>query len=200
MKAESCPDYVQAEWNHFLGKSIFFSPLDKETQKILHDMPSLSSAHIQKKLPHDLEITFDTQNPIYTIQTSPQQFFFVDESGTIVDSTATISGQVLPNIFISPQTLPLELHQQLSPHIHQHLFALTEFLLTHPLQYTSITLTSLNDLEILLPDGRTAQLRVETAENDAQKLWYVLQSVDFGSFHQPVHQIDVRFKYPVLKT
>lgn len=193
-----CPDYLEAEWQKSMHKSIFLTDAAGEGQKILSYLPSFSKVETKKILPNTLEVSFDALPPVYQLQQNQNQFWTVDEAGMIIDGQASASGQLV--IHAETANLPdLRIHQKLDTKLHQHLWAMATFLQQHPMDYQTIVLDNINELHIQLPDGKRAQLRVDDAEVAIQKLAYVLSSVDFTSFHQQIVIIDLRFKYPILR-
>src|SRR5258708_7189200 len=114
-----CPDYIQAEWQKSAHKSIFFTDVQSQGQRILSLMPSLSAVHIKKILPDSIEIQFSAAQPSYQLQNGTQ-FFTVDTTGIIVDEAATAS--TLPIIHVNQTQFPeFQLHQKLDDTLHQHL-------------------------------------------------------------------------------
>jgi|GEM_PF-2547309 len=195
---QSCPPDIQKNWNSLQGKSLFFADTNRVTQLILKENPSLSHPQFQKKITGEINVEFKQLSAAYQLHQN-DQFYSIDPLGNCIQVTSIKMS--LPVIDVAANVLQnLGVHQRLDSSTHTHFLAMITFLEEHPFPYTKIVLDTPSDIHIELSDGKIAQLRTDQAEIDVQKLGYVLANVDFAHLKQSIKSIDVRFKYPILKS
>lgn len=194
-----CPDYVQAELNKNIGMPIFFVTISQQLHKISGYLPSLHQFQFRQNLPNEMSVNFTSASPKYAVKlNSGSDLFIIDETGTVIDQVSQTS---LPVMSIPDELYPaLSLRSTLDSKLNIQLQSMFTELEKHQLSPTKITLLSGDELELELPDQKVAQLRVTNLAQEVDKLAYVMANVNFSSIKQPVKRIDVRFRYPILKT
>lgn len=198
VEANPCPDFVQAELEKTHGQSIFFTDFTKVAEGITAKAPFLQDFEITTQLPHTLALKFVPAQEKYALELSPQEQAVIDESGVVV----RIGQQVqLPVIHVSEDfRSQLQIRSQLNPTLHHQLQEMVAQLQQHSFVYQEISLLSDQKIEVSLQDGRKALLTVDQAPAQIMTLAYILKNVNFQALKQPVSIIDLRFKYPILKS
>lgn len=194
----SCPDDIQAELNKELGESVFSSAVSKRAQKITMLVPSLHSFSVTLQFPDTATVTFVPAPTVYFLHDLNHSYLAVDESGTVVGEDPHPQ---LPVIEVTPEFYAtLQIRARLDLNLHQELSSCLQTLSDQKLQFASLNLVSADELQVDLSNGKQAEVLPAQCEDEVPKLAYILKSVDFTSIKQPVRVIELRFKYPVLKT
>lgn len=194
----ACSDQVLAEWQKQVGHSLFFTDWESVNQKIQRKDPTLSNVEIHKTLPDQLNITYSRVQEAYGMHVDNQPVLMVNQAGVIVEST--------PQTKLFVVDVPAQYYAALSisapiePNLHAHILELQQQIKKQSLDYKKITITSNQEVDILLPNGQTAQLSMDQLNAGVIKLAYLLKNLDFTTLKQPTTIIDLRFKYPILKS
>ncbi len=198
-KEDACPDYVQAELNKNIGKSIFFVDMSQQLNKMSSYIPSLHQFQFRQKLPNEMSVNFISASPKYVVKLSnSENLFVIDETGTVIDQVEQTS---LPIITLPAELYPsLTLRATIDSQLNSNLLSMFIELEKHQIALNKITLLNKDELQLELSDQKVAQLSVSNLALQVDKLAYVLANINFSSIKQPVKQIDLRFRYPVLKT
>ena len=195
---QPCPSYLTAEWQKFKGKSIFFSDIDSEGQRIVTLAPSLTNFSYQKKLPNQLHVHFTAAAPVYALEIHPQQFLEVDSQGMI--NTIVSTPSALPIVLVAPNALPpLDLHQTIDSQLNMHLQSMWNFLAQNPQPITQITIDSPTALHFDLDTHQQVLLDINTIETELSKLPIVITTMKNMKMKDTIKTIDLRFEHPVLK-
>ncbi len=196
---DECPDYIQAELNKNIGKSFFQVDLAKQLQKMSTYQPSLHQYQFKQQLPDTLQVKFTMANEAYAVRSATSDTkLIVDETGTVINQSQNTT---LPTIEIPDQLFQsLAVRSTIQTEIHQGLVSLTTELLNKHISVKKITLTSAEEITLELDDQKVAQLSIRDAALAVDKLSYILENMSAKAVKQPIKSIDLRFKYPVLKT
>ncbi len=196
---ENCPDYLQAELNKDLGKSLFQVDIDAQLQKISRYQPSLHRYQFKQQLPDTIVVNFLPASELYAVKAATQEnLYLVDETGTVINQT---NQSTLPIIQIPDEMYQsLNLRSNLDPDIHQALSSMISQIETKHLQVQKISLINNDEIALELPDQKVAQLSVQGVAAQVDKLAYIVENINVKMVKQPIKTIDLRFKYPVLKT
>jgi len=194
-----CPDYLQAELNKNKGKSLFQQDFVQQLELISTYQPSLYQYTFHQQLPDSLRVRFISAKQIYAIRTiSVGKVFIVDETGVIID---LVDQSQLPTIELPPQIYQgLTLGSRLDSNFHIAFFSMLTQIQAKQIQIAKISLINSEEITLVLNDGKTAQLSVKNAAAEVNKLAYFLENTNSKSINQPIKIIDLRFKYPVIKT
>ena len=193
----TCPDFVQAELEKQLGSSLFFTRFDLVADRVAVHQIGWEPAGVKKDLNGIVTFTFAQPSAIYALKDSFSSTFLVSAEGLVADEA---SASALPQLQLQDSnTLHLALGSKLSAEMHQEFSSLFASLTNLNIPYRSIVLDNDQNLHLQLNDGKQILLSLEKAPEELAKLKYLLAhqeqlkpKVDFG-------QVDLRFKYPVLK-
>jgi hypothetical protein len=193
-----CPDYVQAELKREQGASVLSRSLYERTQKISTLLPSLHQFKVDVQLPNAATVTFTPAQAVYLLHRSDHPYLTVDESGTIVGEE---TGSPLPVFDVQSDFYDnLHLRDRLDQETHHQLLILLSSLSSQHIEYQHLEIISEEEIEVTLADQKKVQLLTKQVGPEVDKLGYLLKFVDMTKIKQPVRIIDLRFKYPILKT
>lgn len=193
----ACPDYVQAELEKNIGKSIFFTPYEQVIAVVIKREPSLQMGQMTKNLEGEVTFHFEYSQAVYALKNQHSPLFLVSMDGLILNTSEQTN---LPQLVLDDESIPLGQGVQLSQGLATQLKTLFTQLKNLAIPYTALTLSKNGELEIQLPDGKRAVVLLEEAPEKLPQLQYLLQHQDQLQTKEPFHLIDLRFKYPVLKT
>ncbi len=193
-----CPDYVVAELESYKGKSIFFTDFYQIGQQITEYAPFLQSFQIKKKLPQEVQIEFIPSVEKYILQEKAGLLWVVDEAGYIISQAASQSGLPVIN---QQQTFlpPMQLRGRINSSLHSNLIELIENIDRDSLKGSRVNLVSENEVELTLPESRTAILNLNEVLISLEKLRFLLNSFDFQELKEPITIIDLRYQHIVLR-
>jgi hypothetical protein len=194
----ACPDYIQAEFNSYKGKSIFFTDFWKAGQQISQFAPSFQLSAVNKRMPNTVEIVFTSAKPVYQLLMKNNQLWIVDEVGTIIADQAdpqlpTISSQL-------GDDFSLQINERLPTELHQGILSLLDGLAKHRIEYAKLSLTSGNEISIELTDGKKVLILISDVPLAMEKLNFLLNDFNFATIKEPIKVVDLRFQHPVLRS
>lgn len=196
---QACPDFLQAELQKNIGKPIFLTNFSGQLQRIATVMPSFHRASYEQQLPDTVLVHFLTAQPQYAVKSQTgNSVFIVDDTGTLIDQASQTN---LPVLILPESMSPLlELRAQLPSSLHQANQILFAGLQQHGLKVSAVTALSSTELTMLLPNQVLAHLSTEHLSQQLNKLAYILSSNNLTTIKAPIKEIDLRFRYPVIKT
>jgi cell division septal protein FtsQ len=193
-----CPENIRQTLAQLNNSSIFFTRFDKITETVSQLDHSFQLISIEKKLPNSVKFIFHQVPELYGVQEEGKAVLLVNNSGNITRSSDTTE---LDIVKVPSQIYDqLKVGQPIEAQFHQNTVELLDLLKLQSISYTSLSFLSKDDVELILKDGKKVELTSSEVSSEVPKLGYVLKSVDFSSFKEPIKTIDVRFKYPVLKS
>lgn len=198
-QSQPCQDFVQAELDKNIGQPIFTVNMSEQLKRISSYVPSLHQYQFKQQLPNEMKVNFTSASPKYAIKiASLNDLLIIDETGTVIDQQAQTS---LPTIQLQEaQYQGLALRATLDPKVNMAFLHLMDGIKKHQFQVKQIVLVNNSELRLELADQKVAQLTIENVAQEVDKLAYILANVNFSTIKQPVKEIDLRFRYPVLKT
>jgi cell division septal protein FtsQ len=193
----TCPDYVEAELNKLQGKFIFSDEVSSQVERIRTYMPSLHEYQILRQLPDKIEVSFSSSAMSYLLTDGQKTTWVVDESGTIIDQQSV---EKIPTVLITSEfAQSLQLRSQVDENVHNSILVVLQKVSEYGIDVQSMNMDAQDEVKLTLADGKIVLLPMDQIEVALEKLRLVLRGVDFEHLRQPVHVIDVRFKYPILK-
>lgn len=204
--SDVCPDYIQAELEKSSGIFLFSPKLTERAHKIITHVPSLKNVHVTRQLPHSLIVQYQKALPLYILRsdnstTTPR--FIVDESGMVVSllQPEQPETQSLPEI-VFPEAYFATLNEKsmIDGQLHQAVNEVLTQLKEEGISPTKMQVISQEEIRLEFADGKSAQLPTSNSTEAVMKLGVILRSLDKLSLKEPIRLIDLRFKYPILKT
>lgn len=194
---DSCTDEMQSQLDSLKGKSLFLTNFEEAIPQSISDETTLYVSH-QKLLPTTLVVSLQKEDPAYLL-TSNDTVLTVFASGVAqqmpaIDKSTHHSIEVsFPlETIISEGKVDTEKHQILS----EFAFSLykTQFDLQNSKWIDSQT------IQLDLPSGIRVLLPFEEAPQKVEALEAIVASTEIETITEPITEIDLRYKYPVLRT
>lgn len=197
-----CPDFVQAEVQKMQGISIF-----GEWRKIPERIPILLPSYQLTKTdifwPNSLVVQYQTLPVSYGVQFQDAPVLFIDQLGVVTEAPAESEKAQLKIAQVAESIYgPLQLRTSLPKNLHTALS-----LLFHHQQLESqklqISVVSLNEIRVGVASGRVYIVAADQIGKDISQLLYLEKALDQQNLPAAAanpKEIDLRFKYPVLRT
>jgi hypothetical protein len=201
----SCPTFIQAELDELKGTSVFKSTYLEKIIKINHVLPSFAQPQVRRVLPHTLQVHFQRLPEVYrlssTLLSDGGSSSVVDQAG-IVTQVVTASEAGALTTVLAPKSFldPLQVNTQVDLKIHQALLEIFAAQHLYNFSYGSIEVKTADEVHITLTNHKLVIVPTAETASALEKLSQVLKTVDFTRLPESITVIDVRFKYPVLKT
>jgi|GEM_PF-3216926 len=195
---DACPVDLTNEWQKQTNKSIFFTDFTKLNQQLLQHHPNFTLVSLQKTLPNQISLQYQTIDTAYGIQTDSQPILLVNQSGLVTNSTAQTDLPVV--LFPNEQYTALPPGTTVDPVLHLQILQMLDMIKTEGIPSKTLRLVDNDQMEIELDDSKKVELRRNDIAGELVKLEYVLKTVNFSSFKEPIKEIDLRFQHPVLRT
>ncbi|HYD35517.1 MAG TPA: hypothetical protein VD999_05595 [Vitreimonas sp.] len=189
----NCPEMVMPLLDKTKHSSLFFTD---HHSLVAADLAKLGWRvnSIKKKLPQQLIMQLSPEQPVYRLYFSPDKAEIYFTSGAFVtESNPSLESALTTIQFYDPTGTP-------PPLTHSFLNVVIPTLQEQQVGFTTLQLQSDGALELTLPSGQKAVIDRDQPQAQVTKLKMILDQLDFASFSQPIQIIDLRFKYPVLKT
>ena len=192
----SCPADAQPLLDTLQGKSFFFF----DHFSYLEDRLPAQGWQVQslkKRLPQTLIVELQPLAPVYSFTTNATNNWLVLPSGQFTPVESVPSGIAHFSIASS------EIYQEVT-HIpqstHSFLTAVAKKLPSLQIPFSELVVIDPHTLEIVLPNNRRAIIDDSQPVTQLEKLKLVLEQQDLDAWPEPIAIIDMRFRYPVLKT
>ncbi len=198
-QSQPCPAVVQAELNKDLGKSVFYLDVNARVNRIVSFLPSLHQFQYREELPNTVQVNFISAQPKYLVQRDPDTAIFaVDETGTLIDQPVPTA---LPLIHIGNSlSSAFSSRNVVNPELHRAILSMLNEIDKHHLQPSTISILDQQNLSITMPNQIIVQLSLSNPAQQIDKLAYLVANFNFNTLKNPVKTIDLRFRYPILKT
>ena len=193
MEEQTCPPELIQKLASIKEKSFLFSPLETHILSLdlnLHQLESIS-----KSWPDTVTLKFSHKPNSYIIKT-PQETLLIAENGL---AQPISTEQNLPLIEVSDWPNLIQ-KNQLESSLHQLNLDLIRFLAAQDITYQKITIQNRQQIEILLQENLIALAQANQLEEQIIKLTIVLSEIDLNAIDLQINKIDLRYKFPLLKT
>lgn len=189
-----------------VGKSIIFTRFDDpdilvELQKVTTSNQLLYYAHLRKSLPYSLRLYYQVTQPVYSISSDQAVWAIVNQQGVL---KVMESGNQLPKVFCSTAwgncLRDGNVVEPITHHWVSQFLAVAESM-NRPVAY--IGLDDQQQVSILFRDGRRILVTKDadpSLELTRLKLIEQESSRDERFSSVKIKEIDLRFRFPVLRT
>jgi hypothetical protein len=192
---QACPPELAQKLESIKGKSFFFSSLEAQVLNLGLNLYQLNS--ISKSWPTTVALKFSHKPNSYIIRTSREdQLLLIAENGLAQPISIE---QNLPLIEVYNWDDAIQ-ENHVSTDLHQLNLNLIQLLASQNIPYKNIKIYNFQQIEILLQEELIAIAQVDELEKQIVKLSIVLDELDLKAIDLQINQIDLRFKFPVLKT
>ena len=194
LENQSCPQELIDQLNSLKGESFLFTKLDYLASSSKLNFYQLKS--FSKQWPNALKLEFVTNPSSYLLEIdNPDSVFLITENGL---AQAAPAENFLPVIKVIswPNSIT---DQQIDPDLHQLIFSLINLLSSQQIE-PNITIYHQNHIEISLKDNLFAIVGNDDINQQMAKLFIILEELDISNIDLEIKEIDLRFKFPVLRT
>lgn len=198
LQEQDCPSQLQNELSSLKGSSLFFTVFESEIPRAISNETMLVSA-IEKRLPGTLVVYVTQEKPSYILRT-PEKEYAVYTSGVAHELTENVS----PNDYhIFELEFPLEKIMEQS-HVrsdyHSQLTETSISLYNIPFSLQNSTWKDTQFIQFQLQSGVVVYLPTKSAGEKVEILKQILESSELETLPEQLTEIDLRYKYPVLRT
>lgn len=194
-----CPESLSV----LLDEALVGQPL------FLADFPSLLAGEqfssqpftfksIEKRLPSTATITFELEPLLYLIRTQEGEQVAVGANGSVIptqnwpDDTPTVQINESSENIIAADNINLEYHQPLA--------LLINSLYKNQIVFQNITWNSADEIRLESPGMPLVIIDSANPDLAISKLQLIINSGKIEALEEPISEIDLRFKMPVLRT
>lgn len=196
----NCPDYVQAELNSHLGKSLFFTDFNQYGEEITRLAPFLARFELRKKFPDTVSITFFSAEPVYKYSEPDGRIWLVDSVGYVIglaDTSPASLQSVKANAAV--QFRP-DIHERIEPELHANIVNVFETIKLENFGEVEFHLVNDQEAYLRLRDGKVAYFKLDEAPSQLAKLSYLLKHFTFSTVKEPIAEIDLRYSQVILRS
>lgn len=197
MGEAACSAEIESQLSTLQGTSLFFTNFETSIPQNIPDETVRYISH-QKELPGTLQIKLQQEEPLYALQEG-DTFFTVYASGVlqpmqqIEDSEYHVIELQFPIETISSEGT-------IDPQKHQTLAEYSLSLYKNQFDLQNSTWIDSKTIQIDLPSGIRVLLPFDEAPQKVAALEAIVASTEIETITEPITEIDLRYKYPVLRT
>ncbi len=207
-----CSQAEREQLQPLRGMSLFFTNFD-------HTIPTLITtktvvfSHSKKQLPGHLIVHLSAENPQYVIQDGQQQYTVYDSGLLLPLSDQPSNTQPKQNNFrqeklknnplVMEAKIPLSSvseENHINPSLHQELKNLSRSLYKSSFGLQNSQLIDTQTILLTIDSGITVYVPLEKTRTHVAELEILLNSNEVRTLPYPLREIDLRYKYPVLRT
>lgn len=194
----ACPDYVQAELDSHIGKSLFFSDFYEVGDQITQLAPFLARFELTKQFPDTITIVFFAAQPSYRYTEANGQTWLIDQAGYVINIAE--QHQELPIVKASA-AVPFrpDVRERIDAELNEQLLTVFESVQQHDLAQVQFILINQTEGALRLPDGKLVYFMLKDAQPQLAKLGYLLKHFSFSTFKEPISEVDLRFNQVILR-
>lgn len=192
---QTCPTELTQQLESIQGKSFLFSPL--ETQILSLDLNLYQLESVSKSWPATIFLKFSHKPNSYIIRTSIEDPLLLVAENSLAQPIST--QQNLPLIEVYDWNDSIQ-DDRVTAQLHQLNLDLIQLLASQNISYSSIKIYGSQQIEISLLENLVALAQTDELESQIIKLAIILEELDLKTIDLQINQIDLRFKFPVLKT
>lgn len=198
IETNDCSSELQNELASLKGSSLFFTQFETQIAQTISN-ETIVLRNVEKNLPGTLVITLSQETPRYILRL-PEKEYAVYTSGISHQLTENVN----PNDYhIFDLSFPIEKILE-DTHVrsdyHTQLSAVSLSLYNPPFSLQNSTWKDTPFIEFKLESGVNVFLPIESASEKVAILKQILESSELETLSEPLTEIDLRYKYPVLRT
>jgi hypothetical protein len=193
-------------FNSFRGKSLLLYDFSTDNlfEKLLTNQDKSHSYHLEqinKKLPNTLNIFFTSKPPTYRIALMGN-IFLVSEKGQVKKNIEELE---LVSVFVDEQWLNINglliNDSNIEDNLHDFLNQLVRESENRKMNLKEIKLINQAQIELYYLDEKFKFIieKNNSVLNNIERIDIILKNFDFEAIEKNISEIDMRFKFPVLK-
>ena len=195
---QTCPETLIDSLEKIKGESLFLTNFDTTIPTLVEDQTIIYTG-IAKSLPSTILLTFTTEQPSYLLQ-SQEKSYIVYQSGLVRSEVPFDTDDSIPSFQLS---FPIEKVTQtgsIQPEVHAQMQELNASLYKSGIRLQNSTWETTDEVTLILSTGETVLLSLTDIALQVEKLWILLSSSEIQSLPKEITEIDMRYKFPVLRT
>ena len=195
---QTCPETLIDSLEKIKGESLFLTNFDTTIPTLVEDQTIIYTG-IAKSLPSTILLTFTTEQPSYLLQ-SQEKSYIVYQSGLVRSEVPFDTDDSIPSFQLS---FPIEKVTQtgsIQPEVHAQMQELNASLYKSGIGLQSSTWETTDEVTLTLSTGETVLLSLTDIALQVEKLSILLSSSEIQSLPKEITEIDMRYKFPVLRT
>lgn len=195
---DRCPAEVVASLSVLRGKSLLFSHVLATSQTAVQSHTGYRVAGIEKEFPDTVRVILEPQSLLYRLKLLQQtEYRAVTDQRKLIPSSADTQ---LPQIILEPTVWNTwTVDGQVPELIHLHLLELPVVVNEVGVSPEAIVVIDHQTMILYLPNQQLAILNTEKLTQDIARLAILQRGLQGQEFPQPIQEIDLRFKLPVLR-
>lgn len=195
---QTCPETLIDSLEKIKGESLFLTNFDTTIPTLVEDQTIIYTG-IAKSLPSTILLTFTTEQPSYLLQ-SQEKSYIVYQSGLVRSEVPFDTDDSIPSFQLS---FPIEKVTQtgsIQPEVHAQMQELNASLYKSGIRLQNSTWETTDEVTLILSTGETVLLSLTDIALQVEKLSILLSSSEIQSLPKEITEIDMRYKFPVLRT
>lgn len=195
---QTCPETLIDSLEKIKGESLFLTNFDTTIPTLVEDQTIIYTG-IAKSLPSTILLTFTTEQPSYLLQ-SQEKSYIVYQSGLVRSEVPFDTDDTVPSFQLS---FPIEKVTQtgsIQPEVHAQMQELNASLYKSGIRLQNSTWETTDEVTLILSTGETVLLSLTDIALQVEKLSILLSSSEIQSLPKEITEIDMRYKFPVLRT
>ena len=195
---QTCPETLIDSLEKIKGESLFLTNFDTTIPTLVEDQTIIYTG-IAKSLPSTILLTFTTEQPSYLLQ-SQEKSYIVYQSGLVRSEVPFDTDDSIPSFQLS---FPIEKVTQtgsIQPEVHAQMQELNASLYKSGIRLQNSTWETTDEVTLTLSTGETVLLSLTDIALQVEKLSILLSSSEIQSLPKEITEIDMRYKFPVLRT
>ena len=195
---QTCPETLIDSLEKIKGESLFLTNFDTTIPTLVEDQTIIYTG-IAKSLPSTILLTFTTEQPSYLLQ-SQEKSYIVYQSGLVRSEVPFDTDDTVPSFQLS---FPIEKVTQtgsIQPEVHAQMQELNASLYKSGIRLQNSTWETTDEVTLTLSTGETVLLSLTDIALQVEKLSILLSSSEIQSLPKEITEIDMRYKFPVLRT
>lgn len=191
----SCPQKLNEKLNQIQNKSFLFSNIENLVENLDLDLYHL--IEIKKTWPNSISLSFSKKTSGYILKLeSTDEELLIADSG-LVYSDETDNSLTRVRVSNWPDIL---VENKINQELHSLIIHILNLLNEHQLTISEIKIISSNQIFIYLDNGLVAIIQKADVNKQIAQLAIVINKLDLNQIDTNIKEIDLRFKFPVLRT
>ncbi|MDQ3008542.1 MAG: hypothetical protein M3Q81_03010 [bacterium] len=193
-----CHSELMSYFQGLKGSKVMSASLQTQAQAALKDNPQYKVIKVKRVFPSTVVLALEQQPLGYILEDlSTSKQYGVDQQARVIEDP---DPDITTQLFLIEDVSALLSDDAFTTYWHPSLLKLRQSLQSSQIEAERVTISKEKVGILYLASNRTIIFGLANAENDLKKLQYIQESFDFSKVNEPVTEIDVRFKLPVLKT
>lgn len=195
----SCPaELTSLLEQDIINRSFFFTDYENIVARApLASLPFTLSS-FKRNLPDKLTLTFKNEPLLYKLVMEDGSSLLIGTEGTIINN-ATDNNE-LTQVLVYEDAATIFSGNKVTSKLQKPISAIVESLHAQGVSVESVSYQNSQDIRLKLSSSQVAILDDTDPESAIKKLKLILSAPEVTAIDEPIDEIDLRFKMPVLRT